>query len=303
MNTPPGAAYSLSDWRVRNQTSLEESRHNLRVFLKDRLAVTGAVIIVVMLLAGLFAPWIAPYPEQGRGASNMDERFEAPSLEHPFGTDEQGRDVLSRVLFGARIPFLEVAAVITGCILIGVPLGGIAGFFGGRVDETIMRITDIFLAFPSLLLAMALVAVLGPSLRNAIIALIVSWWPWYTRLVRGVAVSLRERPYVEAATTMGVRKRTIVRRHIVPGATGPIIVQAALDSGAVILAAAGLSFIGLGAQPPSPEWGLLVSQGRQYILDQWWISLMPALVMFLLVLSVNWAGDGLRDVLDPRSKR
>ena len=166
-----------------------------------------------------------------------------------------------------------------------------------------MRITDIFLAFPPLLLAIAFVAFLGPSLRNAMISLIISWWPWYTRLVRGVAVSLRERPFVEAAETLGVSRFKVVFRHILPNAFGPVIVQATLDMGAVVLSAASLSFIGLGAQPPTPEWGLMISEGRTYILQQWWISIFPMLAMFVFVLAANLVGDGLRDVLDPRSKR
>jgi peptide/nickel transport system permease protein len=304
MSRPFAGNVSLGNWVLSHQSRLAEGRHNVRIFLRDRLAVIGVVIVVAVAIVGLLAPVIAPYPDQGSGASmQVSARFEPPSAQHWFGTDQTGRDVLSRVFFGARFPLLIAGFVIVGCVLIGVPLGGIAGYYGGRIDEVIMRITDIFLGFPSLLLAIAFVAFLGPSLLNAMIALIISWWPWYTRLVRGVAVSLRERPYVEAAKTMGVRNRTIILRHILPGSVGPVIVQASLDSGAVILAAAGLSFIGLGAQPPTAEWGLLVSQGRGFVLDSWWIATFPALAIFILVLGINWIGDGLRDVLDPRAKR
>jgi peptide/nickel transport system permease protein len=290
-------------WRRRHQPALDETRHNLRVFGHDRLAVAGAAIIAFIIVVAVFAPWIAPDPDEGRGASNIAQRMQAPSTEHIFGTDEFGRDVFSRVVFGARIPLVVAAAVIGGCVLIGVPLGGFAGYYGGKLDEAIMRITDVFLAFPGLLLAIALVAFLGPSLRNAMIALIISWWPWYTRLVRSLAVSLRNRPYVEASGVMGVRRSTIVRRHILPGVVGAIIIQVSVDLGAVVLEAAGLSFIGLGAQPPTPDWGLMVAEGRQYILDQWWIATFPGLAIFVLVLAGNLVGDGVRDILDPRTKR
>jgi peptide/nickel transport system permease protein len=294
---------SLSDWRVRHQASLDEARYNARVFFKDKLAVVGLVIIVVTIAVAVLAPHIAPYPAQGRGDSNLKERFQAPSTHHLMGTDNQGRDILSRVIYGARIPLIISFTVTAVIVIIGVPLGGIAGYYGGRVDEVVMRITDVFLAFPSLILAITFVAFLGPSIRNVMIAIVVSWWPWYTRLVRGVAVSLRERPYVEAARTMGVRNLTIIWRHILPNAFGPVIVQMTLDIGTVILAAAALSFIGLGAQAPTAEWGLMISEGKDYILQQWWIGTFAGLAIFILVLAFNFVGDGLRDVLDPRSKR
>ena len=298
-----GGAVILGDWRERHQSSLTETRHNARVFFRDKLAVIGLAWIVLMIVVALAAPWIAPYPDQGRGASDLQSRFEAPSAQHPFGTDNQGRDVLSRVIFGARIPLVISFVVAAAVLAIGPLLGGFAGYYGGWVDETIMRITDIFLAFPALVLAMAMVAILGPNLRNLALAIVVTWWPWYTRLVRGMAVSLRERPYVEAAKTMGVRDSTIVLRHILPNAFGPVIVQITLDIGTVILEVAGLSFLGLGAKPPTPEWGLMVSEGVEYVLEQWWISVFPGIAIFLLVLAFNLVGDGLRDVLDPRMKR
>jgi peptide/nickel transport system permease protein len=294
----------VADWRIRHQSSFAEARYNARVFFKDKLAAAGLAIIVLSILMAVFAPWIAPYPEQGRGVSNhLEERFEAPSAQHLMGTDREGRDVLSRVVFGARIPLIISFVVTAAIVIIGVPLGGLAGYYGGKIDEVIMRITDIFLAFPSLILAIAFVAFLGPSIRNVMIAIVVSWWPWYTRLVRGMAVSLRERAYVEAAQTMGVGNFTIIRRHILPNAFGPVIVQMTLDIGTVILAAAALSFVGLGAQPPAPEWGLMVAEGREYILQQWWMGTFPGLAILILVLAFNLVGDGLRDVLDPRSKR
>ena len=303
METSVVNAGRLADWRVRHQASLDEARYNVRVFFKDKLAVVGLAIIVATIAMAVFAPWIAPYPDQGRGDSNLKERFEAPNAQHLMGTDNLGRDILSRIVYGARIPLIISFTVTAVIVLIGVPLGGIAGYYGGRIDEVVMRITDVFLAFPSLVLAITFVAFLGPSIRNVMVAIVVSWWPWYTRLVRGVAVSLRERPYVEAAKTMGVRDAVIIFRHILPNAFGPVIVQMTLDIGTVILAAAALSFIGLGAQPPTAEWGLMISEGRQYILDYWWIGTFAGLAIFVLVLAFNFVGDGLRDVLDPRSKR
>jgi peptide/nickel transport system permease protein len=298
-----GATGVFADWRQRHSSSLAESRHNVRVFLRDKLAVVGVAWICFTIFVAVAAPWIAPYPDQGRGASHLSARFEAPSAQHLMGTDNLGRDVLSRVIFGARIPLVISASVALAVLLIGPLLGALAGYYGGWLDEIIMRITDIFLAFPAIVLAMAFVAVLGPNLRNLAIAIIITWWPWYTRLVRGMAVSLRERPYVEAARTMGVPSPVIVVRHVLPNALGPVVVQITLDIGTVILEIAGLSFLGLGAKPPTPEWGLMVSEGIEYILEQWWISVFPGLAIFALVLAFNLVGDGLRDVLDPRSKR
>jgi peptide/nickel transport system permease protein len=293
----------FADWRERHSSSLAEARHDVRIFFRDKLALVGVAWIVLMIVVAIAAPWIAPYPDQGRGLSHLASRFQPPSALHLFGTDNLGRDLLSRIIFGARIPLMISSAVALAVLLIGPLLGALAGYYGGWLDEAIMRITDIFLAFPALVLAMALVAILGPNLRNLAIAIIVTWWPWYTRLVRGMAVSLRERPYVEAAKTMGVRSPVIVARHILPNAFGPVVVQISLDIGTIILEVAGLSFLGLGAQPPTPEWGLMVSDGVQYVLGQWWISFFPGLAIFFLVLSFNLVGDGLRDVLDPRMKR
>lgn len=297
------ATRRLTDWRIRHQSGFEESRHNVRVFFRDKLAVAGLAVIIATIAIAVFAPQLAPYPAQGRGDSNMKERLAGPSAKHLMGTDQEGRDMVSRVMFGARIPLLISTIVTLGVLLVGVPLGGIAGYFGGWVDELVMRITDIFLAFPALVFAMALVAFLGASLRNVAIALVITWWPWYARLVRSMAISLRERPYVMAAKTMGVGGFTIIRRHILPNCIGPVVVQMTVDIGAVILEVAALSFIGLGAKPPTPEWGLMVSDGREYILSAWWISAFSGMAIFGLVLAYNLVGDALRDVLDPRLKR
>ncbi len=274
--------------------------HVWHVIRRDPLAMMSLMIIGVFLIIAIFAPILAPYPEQGAGKSSPKTLYLPPSLEHPFGTDELGRDVLSRVMYGARPAFIVPVVVVVIAVAIGAPLGAIAGYKGGWIDEGIMRVTDLFLAFPSLLLAMAITAALGRGLENAAIALVISWWPWYTRLVRGIAVGLRERPFVEAAQSIGVRDSVIVFRHILPNSISPILVQITVDMGTVILVAGGLAFIGLGTQPPDADWGLMISTGRTAVLNQWWISMFPALAIFILILAFNLLGDVLRDILDPR---
>ena len=273
-----------------------------RAIRKDWLALFGLIVILIVLICAVLGPWLAPEPGPGSGVINVDERMQAPSREHLFGTDWLGRDVLSRVILGARIA-VQVSLLVVGlAILVGVPLGAIAGYRRGRVDGLIMRTTDLFLAFPPLLLAMAIVAALGPGIQNATLALVISWWPWYARLARGLAVSLREWPFVDAARAMGIRESRIIIRHIVPNSLGPIVVQATIDIGTVILAAGSLAFIGLGARPPAPDWGLMVAEGRQFILDEWWISTFPGLAIFFTVLAFNLVGDLLLRLLDPRQE-
>ncbi len=277
-------------------------RRAARAVLADPLALFGLVIIVLVLIMAVFGPWLAPRPGDGAGVVNVSQRMLPPSLEYPFGTDWLGRSVFTRVILGARIA-VQVSLIVVGlAILVGVPLGAAAGYFRGWVDGLIMRVTDLFLAFPPLLLAMAIVAALGPGLQNATLALVISWWPWYARIARGLAVSLREWPFVDAARAMGIRDSVIIFRHIVPNSIGPIVVQATIDIGTVILAAGGLAFIGLGARPPAPDWGLMVAEGRQYILEQWWLSTFPGLAIFFTVLAFNLVGDLLLRLLDPRQE-
>jgi peptide/nickel transport system permease protein len=276
----------------------------LRAFVRDPLAIIGSAIVLLLVVLALLGPWIAPYPgANDTGRIDVPNAVLPPSLTHFFGTDELGRDVYSRVILGAR-PALVVSLMVVGfAMLIGVPLGAIAGYRRGRVDGLIMRTTDLFLAFPPLLLAMAIVAALGPGLEHAAIALVISWWPWYARIARAVTVSLREQPFVDAARAIGVRDWTIIRRHIVPNSLSPIVVQATVDVGTVILAAGSLAFIGLGARPPQPDWGLMVADGRTVILDQWWVATFPGLAIFVTVLAFNLVGDVLLRVLDPRHGR
>ncbi len=303
-NTPRGSISRLFfGWNQRYKPLADNMKFNAHIFKKDKLAIGATIMIVLFVIMAVAAPLLAPYPEQGQGQSDMSSRLEAPGRDNLFGTDRQGRDILSRILFGLRTSLIVAFGVTFMAILIGVPIGAVAGYYGGLVDEIIMRITDLFLSFPALLLAIIIVSTIGYGLQNTMIAIVISWWPWYTRLVRGMAISLRERPFVEAAKSLGVSDSRILLKHIIPNCLGPIIIQATMDIGSVILAAASLSFIGLGAQPPSPELGLMISEGRDYVLEQWWYATFPGLIIFTLVVSFNLVGDGLRDTFDPRMKR
>jgi peptide/nickel transport system permease protein len=272
-----------------------------RTLVRDRLARVGCAIVVLLVLVALLAPWIAPSTAEGLGTAHVAARGQGPGAAHLLGTDELGRDMLSRVIMGTRPALAISVLVVAVAMAIGIPIGALAGYKGGWIDAVMTRIIELFQAFPPLLLAMVIVALEGPSLLNAGLALAVSWWPWYARLVRAEAMALRNRPFVEAARSMGVPTRTILRRHIVRNSLGPILVQATVDVGSVILAAGGLAFLGLGARPPAPDWGLMVAEGRVVIFDQWWISTFPGLAIFIAVLGFNLLGDGLRDLLDPRS--
>ena len=263
----------------------------------NKLFVFGMVMFAVIVLAALFANTVAPYEPTKMAFS---DKLNPPSLDHLFGTDKFGRDIFSRVVRGARTS-LMVGAFVTGiAILIGMPLGLLAGYYGGRVDTILMRFSDVFLAFPPLLLPIAITAALGPGLTNAMIALAVSWFPWYARIMRGAVMRVREELYIDAARAMGVGPFKIMLRHVTPNALTPVIVQGSMDYGFTILAAASLSFIGLGARPPDIEWGLMAATARTQFLDHWWKALFPSLAIFVTVLAVNLIGDGLRDVIDPQ---
>jgi peptide/nickel transport system permease protein len=267
---------------------------------RNPLLVVGAVLCLAIAVSAVLAPLIAPFPADAGDATHPLETLEAPSAAHPFGTDQVGRDVLSRVLYGARIsPVIALLVLAISCV-IGIPLGIAAGYFGGVLDELIMRVTDVFLAFPALLLALAFAAVMQPSITNTVIAIAVTWWPWYTRIVRGQAASVAGRPFVESARAMGIPHRRILLRHVLPNSITPVIVQVSLDVGGVILTASALSFLGLGAQDPTPDWGLMVSQGQQFFTTHWWLVTFPGAAILLTAVAFNLLGDGLRDVLDPR---
>jgi len=272
----------------------------LNFIIKNPLTLFGLVIIFVLTSTALLAPFLAPFPEQGAGHSNLGERLLPPSIRHPMGTDNLGRDILSRIIFGSRIALQASVAVVLLVVLIGAPLGLMAGFFGGKLDEFIMRLADMVLAFPSYLLAIAIVASLGPSLLNALIAIAFPWWPWYTRLMRSQVLSIKEMQFVESARAIGVSQWRIMFRHILPNCLSPIIVQATLDMGYIILALASLGFLGLGTQPPTADWGVMVSDGREFFMTQWWISTFSGGAIFITVLAFNLLGDGLREALDPK---
>ncbi len=267
---------------------------------KNPLFLAGLGVVFLLLFAALFAPWITPFPEDAAHGINFAAKLQPPGLSHLFGTDALGRDIFTRVVFGARMSLKVGIMVIAISLAIGVPLGLIAGFFGGRLGEAIMRLSDMFLAFPPLLLPMAIAAALGPSIYNAMIAIAVSWFPWYVRIVRAQALTIKEELYVEAARSIGVGKARIIFRHILPNSLAPVVVQASMDMGYAILAAASLSFVGVGAQPPTVEWGLMITDARAYFLDFWWTVTFPGLAIFVSVLAFNLVGDGLRDLFDPK---
>ncbi|MEP3245420.1 MAG: nickel transporter permease [Sneathiella sp.] len=289
-------------WRERHASSLRMLRLYIKTFRNNGSAMLGLVIIALFMLAVILGPSFVPYPDDALGAVHLEKKLQAPSAEHWFGTDEVGNDVFTRVIIGARIS-LQIGVIVTGiAMLIGVPLGIIAGYFGGWVDETIMRVTDVFLSVPGLILAIAIAGVLGPGIFNAMLALSLVWWPGYVRLVQAKTLSLKNAIYVDAARSIGASRLRIVFVHILPNCLSPIIVKGSMDMGMAILGAASLGFLGLGAQPPFPEWGAMISVGRNYLPDWWWYSFFPGLAIYLTVLGFNLLGDGLRDILDPRGR-
>ncbi|MBT3702254.1 MAG: ABC transporter permease [Alphaproteobacteria bacterium] len=263
----------------------------------NKLFVVGATGFLFILLCAIFAPLIAPYaPDK----IDFSARLQGPSWAHRMGTEKFGRDILSRVIYGAQTSLIIGTAVTFIAILIGAPIGIIAGYFGGRLDTLLMRVSDVFLAFPPLLLPIAITAALGSGLGNAMFAIAVSWFPWYARITRAAVLRIRTEPYINAARAMGVSHTRIMWRHVLPNSLTPIIVQGSMDFGFTILAAASLSFIGLGATPPMIEWGLMAATSRSMFLDAWWTVLFPGMAIFFTVLCVNLVGDGVRDVLDPK---
>lgn len=275
-------------------------RSTLRYVRRHPGLVVALGIIALIVGAAIAAPWVAPYPEDARTATNLLNTLQPPSPEHPLGTDLVGRDVFSRVLFGASVSVGTSVLVIAGALAIGVPVGLVSGALGGWVDDVLMRLVDIFLAFPSLLLALAIGAALGPSLEHAAIAIVIAWWPWYARLMRGEAAAIRGRAFIESGRLLGISQVRIATRHILPNASGPVIVQASLDLGGVILTLAGLSFLGLGARDPVPEWGLMVEQGRTLFQTHPWVALTPGAAIMLAALAFTLLGEGLRERLDPK---
>jgi len=262
------------------------------------------LIVLVFTVIAIIAPYVAPYPEDATGqAMNLEAKLQRPSLRHLLGTDDLGRDVLSRIFYGTRLSLgLGVAVVVTTALL-GTLIGSVAGYLGGKVDEIVMRIGDIFMAIPYMLLVIAIVMVTGRGLDKLVFAIALPWWPWYARVVRGEVLQIRETTFVEAAKALGASNPRIIFFHILPNVLNIIIVQASLQIGRAILAVAAIGFLGLGVQPPQVEWGQLVSIGRTYMPTWWWMASFPGAAIFLLGLGFNFLGDGLRDILDPRGLR
>jgi peptide/nickel transport system permease protein len=271
-----------------------------RTFSRSPLVVLGTAIVLVFAVAALAAPLLAI---RSPLAQRLDDRLTPPGASSLLGLDQLGRDIFSRLLFGARISLLVGLVVVALAGVVGTLVGVIAGFAGGWADHVLMRVTDVFFAFPSLILAMAIAAALGPSLTHAMVAIAAVTWPVYARLSRAQTLVLNRLEFLDAARAMGAPDLRIVLRHIVPNALAPLVVQASFNMGEAILIAAGLSFIGFGAQPPTPEWGVMVSEGRDYITTQWWVPTFPGLAILLAVTGFNLLGDGIRDVLDPRLRR
>jgi peptide/nickel transport system permease protein len=298
----PVAAPDTPSFRERHASTIRQWRLYAHLFFGSFASMLGLALVALFLVLAAFGPALAPYPEDTLGAVKLGQRLLPPSFAHLFGTDEMGADILSRVIVGARTS-LWIGLIITGMgALIGVPLGIIAGYQSGFVRAAIMRITDLFLSVPGLALALAIVAALGPGIDNCVIALSLVWWPGYVRLVQAKTLSVKEELYVESARALGARTPWILWHHILPNCMTPIVVKASMDMGMAILSAASLGFIGLGAKPPHPEWGAMISVARTYMPDWWWYSAFPGLAIFLTVLGFNLLGDGLRDILDPRSR-
>ncbi|MEM1867823.1 MAG: ABC transporter permease [Thermosphaera sp.] len=268
-------------------------------FIDRPLFLLGTFIIVLMCLLAILAPYIAAHDPL---KINLRERLRPPSKEHLLGTDHLGRDLLARLLYGARVSLLVGFTIALMSGMVGGFLGLIAGYFGKTIDNFLMRVCDMFFAFPPLILAMAIAASLGPSLENTMLALVIVWWPRYARLARSQVLVLRELDYVHAAKAVGANQLRILARHVLPNAVSPILVQVTLDIGQAILMAASLGFLGFGAQPPTPEWGVMASEGRVYMREYWWYPTFPSLMILLTVLGFNLVGDGLRDILDPRQR-
>ncbi|MCQ0969085.1 ABC transporter permease (plasmid) [Paracoccus sp. TK19116] len=297
---------SRRDWLLsdapttRRQARLGAMYQGWLTFRGNKLAMFGLVILILLIAMAIFAPWLSP---QSPFSQNLTDRLQPPSAAHWLGTDHLGRDILSRLIHGSRITLFIVGTVALIAPIIGLFIGTVAGFAGGWVDQVLMRITDIFLAFPKLILALAFVAALGPSIGNAVLALALTAWPPYARLARAETLTIRNADFIAAARLQGAGPLRLLIGHIWPLCISSLIVRVALDMAGIILSAAGLGFLGLGAQPPMPEWGAMISDGRTYILDFWWVAAMPGIAIFVVSLAFNLLGDGLRDVLDPKGAK
>ncbi|CNE28649.1 putative permease [Yersinia mollaretii] len=281
------------------QRGLRRVLNFMRTLMKNPLTAIGVSIIGLLLVVAFFAPWLATHDPLVQDLGNA---LQAPGSQHWFGTDEFGRDQYSRLIYGARTTLYIVALVSVTVGPIGLLLGVVAGYFGGKVDSILMRITDIFISFPSLVLALAFVAALGPGLEHVVIAITLTAWPPIARLARAETLSLRNADFVSAVKLQGASPLRILLRHIVPLCLPSVIIRITMNMAGIILTAAGLGFLGLGAQPPDPEWGAMISSGRRYMMECWWLVTIPGLAILLNSLAFNFLGDGLRDILDPRTE-
>ncbi len=269
----------------------------LRHFGNNPLTLGSLVLIAVLVFTGLFAPFLSPYDPV---EISPDRRLSPPGASNLLGTDEVGRDILSRIIWGARISLQIGLTIVFFAAVIGIVIGLISGYFGGVVDQVLMRFTDMFISFPTLILAIAMTAALGPNLFNAVLAMIIVWWPIYARLIRSEVLTVKEKEYIKAIQALGAHPLKILFFHVLPNSIDVVIVRASIDFGNAVMFCAALSFIGLGAQPPQPEWGAMVTTGRDYLRDAWWLVTFPGLAIFLTVMAFNLFGDGLRDFLDPK---
>lgn len=291
-------AWLISDSpESRRQARLGQLYRQWLAFKRNPMAVAGLAIIVLLLLIAAFAPLIAPFDPL---AQALDKRLLPPSATNWFGTDALGRDIFSRIVYGTRITLVIVLLVVVTVGPFGLLIGAISGYYGGWVDRLLMRITDVFLAFPRLVLALAFVAALGPGIVNAIIAIAITTWPPYARVARAETMVIRNQDYIAAMRLQGASQARIIWKHVVPMCMSSLIVRTTFDMAGIILTAAGLGFLGLGAQPPMPEWGAMISAGREQIFDQWWVATFPGIAICVVALGFNLLGDGLRDVMDAR---
>ncbi|MFQ5835127.1 MAG: ABC transporter permease [bacterium] len=291
---------TLASWKRKHSSEISDAREIIHMVKKSPLTMAGLSIVLALVFIAIFAPYIAPHDPI---AMSLGNRLASPSMSHLLGTDELGRDILSRIIYGTGVALKIMIIVLMIDLPLGVLLGIVAGYFGGWIDEIIMRIADIFMAFPRLILAMAIGAALGPSLVNTMIAIAVTMWPTYARLARGETLSIKERAFIEAEKALGTSKVRILLSSILPLCSSTTIVRATLDMGNVVRIAAGMSFLGLGAQPPTPEWGLMVSTGRSFLINQWWVPTFPGFAILLAVFGFNLFGDGIRDISDPHLRR
>lgn len=291
---------TFARWKKKHESEISQVREIVYAGKRSHLTIAGLAIVLALIFTAIFAPMLAPHdPLQ----MDLRNRLQAPSASHWMGTDELGRDILSRILHGTGLALKIMIIVLLIDLPLGMLLGIVAGYFGGWIDEIIMRTADTFMAFPRLVLAMAIGAALGPSLINTMIAIAVTMWPTYARLARGETLSIKERTFIEAERVVGTSKFRILFSDILPLCSSTAIIRATLDMGNVIRIAAGMSFIGLGAQPPTPEWGLMVSTGRAFLVNQWWVPTFPGLAILITVFGFNLLGDGIRDIADPHLRR